>query len=106
MLPGAEHEHGRLSVVTKNLVTLKLSNPLDAAQAQRVRAAEVKDYRPGDTIKVPQQEAFAVIAAGYALKVDPADHEAVASALNIPVEQVRATSEAHQAARAASSGKT
>jgi hypothetical protein len=89
-------------MVKQDLVTLTLSNPLDAAQATQVRAAEVKDYRPGDKIKVPQQEAAAIIAAGYAHNVEPSDAEAVASALKIPVEHARATVEAARTSTAKS----
>lgn len=83
------------------LVSLVLSNPLDADQAAGVRAEEVRDYQPGDTIKVPPTDAQAIVAAGYAHKVDPNVPEQVAKALHIPVAEAKAAIQANAATRAA-----
>jgi hypothetical protein len=65
------------------MVTLTLANPLTAAQADRLHAkGSSKDYRQGDKITLPRDDARLLINAGYAAGVDPADHEAVHKALD------------------------
>jgi hypothetical protein len=64
------------------MVTLKLSNPLTADQARRLHARDDKDYStPGAEITVPRDSARALIDAGYAAGVEPADEEAVEEVL-------------------------
>ncbi|MFF4777524.1 hypothetical protein ACFY05_32175 [Microtetraspora fusca] len=62
-------------------VTLTLSNPLTAQQAERLHAQAKKDYPTGSKITVPQEYAQAIIDAGYAAHVDPEDAAQVTQAL-------------------------
>lgn len=64
-----------------NTVTLTLAHPLTAQQVERLHAKEVRDYRQGDKITVPQDDARAIINAGYADGVDPENQEQTQSAL-------------------------
>lgn len=67
---------------TSDLITLILAHPLSAAQAARLHATDVKDYRAGEKISVPERDARSIINAGFAKGVEPGDHEQVAAALN------------------------
>jgi len=60
---------------------IRLAHPLDAEQAARLRAAEIKDYQAGEEIEVPEVDAIAIINAGYAAGVNPRNPEAVRAAL-------------------------
>lgn len=62
-------------------VTLTLAHPISAAQAEQLRAREIKDYRPTEEITVPYDIARAIIGSGRAA-VDPEDHQAVQEALS------------------------
>lgn len=64
------------------MVTLTLAHPLTAQQADRLRAKDSKDYKVGDKITVPMDDARAIINAGFAAGIDPADHKQVRSALH------------------------
>lgn len=75
-----------------DMVTLTLAGPLNAARAEQLHAKEVKDYLQGDKITLPKGDAHAIIGAGYASGIDPADHEAVRDALNLPDRTVVADS--------------
>lgn len=62
------------------MVTLTLAHPLNAQQAERLHAKDVKDYTPRDKIIVPVGDAISIINAGFAA-VDPDNPDAVQSAL-------------------------
>ena len=68
--------------MSASMVTLTLAHPLDAHQAERLHAKDVKDYGTLDKITVPVDDARAIINAGFAADVDPENHEQVAAALN------------------------
>lgn len=87
-------------------VTLPLAHPLTADQAARLRARDVHDYGINEEITVPREEALAVINAGYASGVDPADREAVAKAMKEPeLAEVPAGAEAAEASGSGSKKK-
>lgn len=52
-------------------VTLTLAHPLTADQAGKVLAEQVRDYGPGEKIRLRADYALSVINAGYAAGVDP-----------------------------------
>jgi hypothetical protein len=65
------------------MITLELAHPLSAAQAERLRAKDVKDYpTPGMEITLPVDDARSLIGSGYAKDVEPTDAAAVQEALS------------------------
>jgi len=73
----AEHE----AAEAPETVSLTLAHPYT-----REEPGGPKTYLPGDSIEVDQNTARTLISSGYAA-VDAEDHEAVAEALGVPVEQ-------------------
>jgi hypothetical protein len=65
-------------------VTLTLAHPLDTRQAERLHAKDAKEYKVGDKIVVPRDDARAIINAGFAAGIDPQDHDQVRAALDAP----------------------
>jgi hypothetical protein len=83
-------------------VTLTLAHPLSAAQAERVLAKDIKDYKVGDKITVRRDYALSVIQMGYAAGVDPEDRQQVSKALGADPAQVGEPSGAQVAEQPAS----
>lgn len=65
-----------------DMVTLTLAHPLNSEQVTRLHAKDIKDYNSGDKITVPRDDARAIINAGFASQIDPADHSQVEAALS------------------------
>lgn len=63
-------------------VTLALAHPLSPDQARRLNAKDVKEYKVGDKITVPLDNAHAIINAGFADGVEPGNADQIQAALN------------------------
>lgn len=89
---------------------VRLAMPLDAANAAKLRAKEIRDYQVREEVTLPLEDAQTLISAGYVLGVEPSNPRAVADALNISVQQAATMSGAQVSAEepapaAKSSGK-